>query len=549
MIHSIGSTRAVVIVVMILSGSILAQEIVRVPPGRKVIEWGWDEPGPAFIREHAASMDVAGFDGTIFHADTPAGNFTWECWGAKRFTYEDFAGSVADLQAAHAVLKRLTDNFLRFNVCPGNVDWFDDDAFAVVTNNAAVAAKVAATGGCKGLMFDIEVYNEPLFSYDDLPHGGRSFAEYEAKVTQRGAELMRAFNRDFPDLTLLLTYGYGITGVGGDRTSARYGLLKNLFDGMFAAASPGTVIVDAFEGAYSFRAHSQFVTARKAVLDDMRAYVADPAAYDRHIQVAFGIWMDNRYGAKGWHTEDFEQNFFLPDEFEYSVFCGLTTTDTYVWVYTEHLLWWTDERVPAVYRQALQNVRNPRAIDDAAYANRQVKGMPKGKGPFAEMQAGYSDEETFAGLEQEYDFLPDLPKTWRFRKDPETVGESQQWFSVDVADEDDWQDLEIGRFWDEQDVTHVGEAWYRVSWMVPELPAEAEVFLWFGAVDEQAVVWVNGRKAGEYIEPPDIGWDKRFPIDVSGMIMPGATNTVAVKVINTTLAGGMWKSVRLAVKR
>ncbi|MBU0608030.1 MAG: hypothetical protein KKI08_09075, partial [Armatimonadetes bacterium] len=36
-------------------------------PGKKLIEWGWDEPGPAFMREHCQDMDRMGFDGVIFH--------------------------------------------------------------------------------------------------------------------------------------------------------------------------------------------------------------------------------------------------------------------------------------------------------------------------------------------------------------------------------------------------------------------------------------------------------------------------------------------------
>ena len=46
-------------------------------------------------------------------------------------------------------------------------------------------------------MFDIEIYKEPLFAYADLPHRDRTFADYEAKVQQRGAELMRAFTVTF----------------------------------------------------------------------------------------------------------------------------------------------------------------------------------------------------------------------------------------------------------------------------------------------------------------------------------------------------------------
>jgi PTH1 family peptidyl-tRNA hydrolase len=42
---------------------------------------------------------------------------------------------------------RLTDLFMRFNVCPGDVDWFDDEGFAAVMHNARVGAQVAKAAG------------------------------------------------------------------------------------------------------------------------------------------------------------------------------------------------------------------------------------------------------------------------------------------------------------------------------------------------------------------------------------------------------------------
>ncbi|NCO41114.1 MAG: hypothetical protein COY42_15130 [Armatimonadetes bacterium CG_4_10_14_0_8_um_filter_66_14] len=530
-----------------------AEVRARIGSEKKLIEWGWDEPTPAYLRANAQRMDGYGFDGVIFHADPvhegKAANFAWECWSAKRFAYADFAQNLADLRAAQATFTRMTDNFLRFNVCPGDVDWFDDAAFAGVVNNARLAGRVAHEGGCKGLMFDIEMYGKPLFTYDKQAHKeAKSFAEYEAQVRRRGRELMRAFNQWYPDITVLLTYGYGITGVGGDRSKAQYGLLKNLFDGMFEAARKGATLVDAYEGAYSFRTRKEFVAARKTVLGGLISRVGAPDAYRKHVRLGFGVWMDNRYGAKAWNTDDFEKNYFTPAEFEYSLFCGLSVCDKYVWVYTEHPKWWTNEKLPAEYLNAIRHARNPRVLDDAKHQGRQVKDPPTDRGPVASAQPGYDDEATFGDLKAKFDFVADLPKTWKFCTDPEREGVQGEWFSpaLDLAD---WRDMLIGKFWDEQGVRYQGDAWYRLTWGVPalELPANARLYLWFGAVDEQATVWVNGAKVGVHTEPPDLGWDKRFSAEVTGRLRPGEQNTIAVQVNNAALAGGIWKSVKLAV--
>jgi len=528
---------------------------VSLSPGKKLIEWGWDEPSPAYLRANAERMDRYGFDGVVFHAepthDEKVANFAWECWSAKRFEYADFAQNLTDLQAAKRQFKRLTDNFLRFNVCPGDVDWFDDAAFAAVVANAELAGRVAREGGCRGLMFDIEMYGKPLFTYtQQARQGAKTFAEYEAQVRQRGQQLMRALNRYYPDITILLTYGYEITGVGGDRSQAGYGLLKNLLDGMFDAAADRTTIVDAYEGAYSYRTRKQFLQARDVVLKQMMRYAADPQAYRQHIRVAFGVWMDNRYGAKDWYPDDLERNFFTPAEFEYALFCGLQATDEYVWVYTEHPKWWTNEALPQAYWDALRHAKDPRPIDDAKVLGRQVKGFEGPPPPKAADQSGHSDEATFGDLRGKYDFLADLPTVWRLRTDPGRVGGKEGWFRPDL-NLSGWRDIEIGKFWDEQGLRYTGDAWYRVTWTAPAATGAptAKLYLWFGAIDETATVWVNGGKVGGHHEPPDIGWTQRFAVPVTGRLRLGEPNTIVVKVGNSTLAGGIWKSVKLAIAK
>ena len=58
---------------------------------------------------------------------------------------------------------RFSENFLRFNVTPADLDWFDD--YSAVLQNARVAAKFARQANARGLLFDIEQYQAPLFTY------------------------------------------------------------------------------------------------------------------------------------------------------------------------------------------------------------------------------------------------------------------------------------------------------------------------------------------------------------------------------------------------
>ena len=332
--------------------------------GKKLIEWGWDEPDTAFIKAHVDEMEKLPFDGFVFH--TPpidGGNFTWTMWGPAKFRWEGFSQPLADLQATQ--FHRLTDRFFRVNVTPGKVDWFDDAAWGVVLNNFGLAARFAKEGSCKGFMFDVEQYEGNLFSYQKQPgRDKRSFADYRKKVRHRGREWMQEVNRHFPDITILLTFGYKIAqprlSKGElDRSRVHYGLLADFLDGMFAACTPETKIVDAWEQSYGYKERAQFAEARETIKVRALGWTAEREKYARHARAGFGIWMDNDWRKHGWKADDVAKNYFSPAEFEKVVRAALKASDEYVWIYTEQPRWWTNEKLPAAYVTALANARRP----------------------------------------------------------------------------------------------------------------------------------------------------------------------------------------------
>src|SRR6185437_10050778 len=90
---------------------------------KKLIEFGWDEPDTAYMRAHVAEMESTPFEGVVFDikylkdgkADGP---FVSEAWGKRAFTAADVQSARDDLRATP--FKRLTENFLRFDVTPGD---------------------------------------------------------------------------------------------------------------------------------------------------------------------------------------------------------------------------------------------------------------------------------------------------------------------------------------------------------------------------------------------------------------------------------------------
>jgi hypothetical protein len=335
------------------ASSLAAQETA---PAKKLIEWGWDEPDTKFMRENISRMEEHPFDGVIFHvASSKGGSFTWEIWGQRAFGREEFQQSVEDLQATN--FRRFTDRFLRVNVTPGKVDWFDDATWSTVRDNFSVAAQVAKEGRCTGFMFDVEQYEGQLFNYAQLPP--RPLADYQAKVRQRGAEWIRAVNAQFPNITILLTFGYAITRPpeGKDSSQATYGLLADFLDGVLEACSEETILVDAWEQSYPYKERRQFEQARETITTTALEWAAVPEKYREHVRAGFGVWMDYNWRQKGWDTEDATKNHFTPDEFEASVRAALELSDRYVWIYTEQPRWWTNEKLPAAYVEALARAK------------------------------------------------------------------------------------------------------------------------------------------------------------------------------------------------
>lgn len=328
-------------------------------PGKKLLEWGWDEPDTQYIRRHIVSMERLPFDGVVFHANSArSGNLTWEIWGKRAFTLAEFQTAIDDLTATK--FQRFTERFLRVNVTPGDIDWFDDRQWATVAANFAVAAAVARRGGCCGFVFDVEQYQAQPFDYHRQTHANsRTFGEYQAKVRQRGGEWIRAINRAFPDVTILLTFAYAIAQPHGSReqrSAVKYGLLAAFLDGAVEACTEGTTFVDAWEPSYGYTRRSQYEQAQRTIKERALAWTAVPQKYHDHVRAGFGVWLDNDWRSHGWNETDLSKNFFSPQAFADSVRAALSVSDRYVWIYSEQPRWWSGDKLPRAYVQALAAV-------------------------------------------------------------------------------------------------------------------------------------------------------------------------------------------------
>jgi glycosyl hydrolase family 2/HEAT repeat protein len=145
-----------------------------------------------------------------------------------------------------------------------------------------------------------------------------------------------------------------------------------------------------------------------------------------------------------------------------------------------------------------------------------------------------------------------LPTTgWKFRADPSRVGHVRNWFGPKL-DEKDWHAITIDKFWHDalpkKVGKHEGIGWYRTVVTFPAKPKAEfnEVVLHFEAVDESTWLWVNGKYAGVHDMGPG-GWRTPFDVDIGPFVKWGQPNHIAVRVLNTAGAGGIYKPVEFQV--
>lgn len=157
-----------------------------------------------------------------------------------------------------------------------------------------------------------------------------------------------------------------------------------------------------------------------------------------------------------------------------------------------------------------------------------------------------------AKLEPEKTSVLPLNQEWRFKPDPHDVGVAEKWYAPEL-DDTGWalvrSDKNSG--WEAQGFPHHhGYGWYRQRFTVSEeVLQKPGLRLFFGAVDEQAWIYLNGKLAFEHTVattglPVEILWLTPFSFDPRPFLRPGE-NSIAVRVHDTVGMAGIWKPVCL----
>jgi hypothetical protein len=140
--------------------------------------------------------------------------------------------------------------------------------------------------------------------------------------------------------------------------------------------------------------------------------------------------------------------------------------------------------------------------------------------------------------------LENISDNWKFVTDPDNVGLDKGFQATSFKDKK-WMDFHTNSHWQAQGIEYQGTAWYRKQFQLKEKHKDAKYGLFFGAVDGDAVVYVNGKEVGKHLLTPDgDGWNDFFTIDVTNAVKKGK-NTAAVQVKKDKAIGGITQGVVL----
>jgi hypothetical protein len=153
-----------------------------------------------------------------------------------------------------------------------------------------------------------------------------------------------------------------------------------------------------------------------------------------------------------------------------------------------------------------------------------------------------------------------LPLYWFFTPDPKKVGEKEKWQNASVREMYyTWEKIGITSGWENQSGIHPamkkflakydGIGYYGIGIKIPKEWKGKKVSLIFGAVDESAWVYVNGKLCGSHVYKLPDDWQTPFTIPIEQAIDWNAPEqTLVVKVEDNGGQGGIWRPVMLVVK-
>ena len=369
---------------------LVAQPPTYPQPVKKFIQFGFEIPNTAYLKEHHEAMQrTTMFDGVIINLEAPDDDGklvrTWSIMDGKPWKPEWFETAIADLKACK--FTTFTDNFIRLNFNPGRMAWDADADWNTFCEKSTLVARIAKETGMKGLEINFENNSggKPL-KYDRAT--GRSFDETQTLARERGRQWMQSLVAEYPDMVFfaLFIHEPGISAAKSSIPTAflensNYGLLPAFFNGILDVTPPTVRIIDGCERGYYLNGNEAFLRVASDVRSrsGLAIRLIDPTnrgKYFRQVEVGFGFYLDMYTNPEGhrYYRGPTAGGTRL-DRLRENLEAAKLATDEYVWIYGESHYWWPpsdpkrqtqvtttwEEALPGI-SAAIRFIRNPAAM-------------------------------------------------------------------------------------------------------------------------------------------------------------------------------------------
>jgi len=363
-------------------------QIIYPMPAKKLVEFSHASPSTKQYEREIELFDSGPFDGISVKLsnEVAAGNiFMVENW--RKITDEM---KIREFEVVQSIskLSSLENNFLVMYGA-SQMDWFSDRDWLDVEEQIRFGASLAQMGNFKGILWDPEPYKpgKNPWKYSEQPRNEEfSFDEYFIQLRKRGAQFMEVLQDEFPGLVILSLrelsdyqdgspFSHGIIPVKDVHVAkaaleeAWWALHLPFILGMLDVIDEDVTYIDANEEAYYYTSALEYFEVRNIINNDMRALIPPGLHKKFKANYYIGHAVSTDYIVGNWaglisfpYRLAAQGEVLTPEQralwFEHNMYYALKTSDEYVWLYTEKPNWWTGEKVPAGFYEALERARN-----------------------------------------------------------------------------------------------------------------------------------------------------------------------------------------------
>jgi hypothetical protein len=316
-----------------MASSAQIDDIISFPyrTDKKIIEFGTDAPTARWVKNNVASMEQQPFDGVAFFP----GNDKLNIWQPDAWRNNPDQFDLASLSE------------IKWNKFQGNnflllfsdrnewyyLDYWDDTNWTQIEANMGALAKAARDNGCAGILFDTEYYyTKSPWSYADN-NKGHTLVETQAQIRARGAQVMRAWQTQYPGITILFT--------SATESSANYNLLPYWVNGMLDVIGTDARLVDGNEFTYYLSDTIDWFNQydKLKISKDRVAYLSpeNEAKWAKNVEVGTAMYWELSTLLEGYYPNTAQ---IIKDRWEHNAYIGLVTSDKWVWTFSHDINWW-----------------------------------------------------------------------------------------------------------------------------------------------------------------------------------------------------------------